>query len=177
MDIIDNIVGGVAREWHNIMFNVKREQYVRMTQARIEQQRNIMRQQEKNITANQDKIDRITEMYIDGKLRKEKAEAKQEQTFKELQKYKKLYEQAKFEIERMTNELAENKKLLTDTRDIVVDVIKSIYLERIESRTLRIDIENKYTGEIRTIDFHSGNGTIKKISIKMRDSLNYYPKN
>lgn len=172
MSVINMIVAGVAREWHNVIYNVKREEYERNIRTLIEQNKRVVAQQEKNIIDKQDKIDRINERYIEGHISKEKADILERKVFEQLQVYKCKFTNANSEVRRLT-ELLESKQVMTDIRDIVVDVVNKIYLERLASRVMRAEIHNKHTGEIRTIEFHSVSGNIIKMTVKLRDSLNY----
>jgi len=176
MTTADMIVLGVAKEWYGNIHSYRRNEYEKLVKTKIEQCNRIIIQQEKNITTNQDKIDRIEERYIDGKISKERADALEKRAFDEMNTYRKLYDKAMSDKKKLEGELANDKIVLTD-RDIVTDMVDKVYFERQSKSVVTFIITNRYTGEERTLTVNAWSGEIKKISTKMRDSLNYVPMN
>lgn len=170
MSTADIIVLGVAKEWHNIIHKYRRSEYVKIVKSKIEQCNRIISQQEKNITDNQNTIDRIEERYIYGKISKERADALEKRAFDEMNTYKKLYGQAISDKKRLEEELTNDKINMSD-RDIVTDIVEKVYFERHSKSVISFTIINRYTGEERTLTVNAFSGEIKDMKVQTRPTL------
>lgn len=173
MKAADALIGGLAKEWYNVISSVKIKEIRQSIENEIKRQQNIVRQQEKNITDNQDKIDRIEERYIDGKISKEKADELERKAFETMQFYRKTYSEAINTIERLKNELNNVKPNIHTLRDKVLYVIDRVYVKRLSRFVCEIRVSNKWTGEERTYELNTREFNILKMSVKMRPTLNY----
>lgn len=175
MKAADMLIGGLATEWYGIISSYKIDELRMSIRNDIARYERIVKQQEKNITENQDKIDRVTEMYIDGKFSKERAEAKQKQIFENLQQYKRTLNEAKDKIVQLNNELEQTHPNVHSLRDKILYVVDSIYVRRISRFVCEIKVTNKWTGEVRTYEYNTRKFIIHKMNVKLRDTLNYIP--
>ena len=173
MNIAEMIVLGVAKEWHSILYEYKKEEYKKVINSKILQLDNIINTQKDNITRKQDKIDRIEDRYYEGKIDKERADKLEKRTFNELQGFKRIMEQAEADKKRLVDDMNNDKISKTD-REIVIDVVEKVILNRVNKCKLLFTIINRYTGEIRKIETLSKSGKIININIKMRDTLYHY---
>ena len=114
-------------------------------------------------------------MYIDGKFSKERAEAKQKQIFENLQQYKRALNDAQDKIVQLNNELEQAHPDIHSLRDKILYVVDSIYVRRISRFVCEIKVTNKWTGEVRTYEYNTRKLIIHKMSVKLRDILNYIP--
>ena len=175
MKAADTLISGLATEWYNVISSYKIEELRMSIRNDIARYERIVKQQEKNITENQDKIDRVTEMYIDGKFSKERADAKQKQIFENLQQYKRALNEAQDKIVQLNNELEQAHPDIHSLRDKILYVVESICVRRISRFVCEIKVTNKWTGEVRTYEYNTRKMIIHKMSVKLRDTLNYIP--
>lgn len=175
MKAADMLIGGLANEWYNIISSYKIDELRMSIRNDIARYERIVKQQEKNIIDNQGKIDRVTEMYIDGKLSKERAEAKQKQIFENLQQYKRTFNDAQDNIIRLTEELNNSKPKIFTLRDKILYVVDNIYVRRISRFVCEIKVTNKWTGEVRIYEYNTRKCIILKMNINQRSTLNYIP--
>ena len=173
MDIADMIAGGVAREWYNEIYVYRKDEYIKNINDQISHWQKVKSQQEKNITNNQNKIDRIEDRYIEGRITKERANEMEEKAFQEMNRYKKLYYQSVSEIERLNEEKSKDRMMVNDLRTIIVDMISRVVFERINKATYKFYIFNKHTGEQRILTVRAHNGEILNSEIILRPNLNY----
>lgn len=175
MKAADTLISGLVNEWYNVISSYKIEELRMSIRNDIARYERIVKQQEKNITENQDKIDRVTEMYIDGKFSKERADAKQKQIFENLQQYKRALNEAQDKIVQLNNELEQAHPDIHSLRDKILYVVESICVRRISRFVCEIKVTNKWTGEVRTYEYNTRKMIIHKMSVKLRDTLNYIP--
>lgn len=171
IDFIDMIVCGVAREWYNIIYVVKADEFREQIKGQIATQDNIIKTMEQNITDNQDKIDRIEERYIMGKINKEKADYLEKDTWDKMNYYKATLGEAKLKKQELENKLREDKTKTDSIREILNDVVEDIKLSRQSKHIAIIEIRNKYTGELRTIKANTLRKEILNIDIKTIPTL------
>ena len=140
----------------------------------------VVSQQEKNISEYNEKVNRIAEMYIDGKINKEKADQLSKKSYDNLQECKQILNKAKYEIDRL-KETLNRDNIISITEDmnvqekikVVNDVIKSIKIKRITNTIKEFEIYNRHTGEIRTIIANTNKMTILNMKVILRPSLNW----
>lgn len=174
MKAADMLIGGLASEWYNVISKVKSDEIKQSINAEIKRQEAIIKQQQDNITENQDKIDRIEERYIDGKISKERADILEHNAFEKMQFFKKTLQEAKDKIVSLNEQLENGKLEIHSLRDKVRYVVDSLYVRRLSRFICEIVVTNKWTGEIRTYEYNTRTCTILKMSIKTRPTLNYY---
>lgn len=171
MKAADSLVSGVVNEWYSTISQVKIDEIRQAIKNEIGRQKLIVKQQEDNITKNQDKIDRITEMYIDGKYSKERADAKQKQIFSDLQYYKRTLDDARNKVIELTNELNNTSPNVHTMRDKVLYVVDKIIITRLSRFVCELTIINKWTGEQRIFEYNTRTCTILKMRTKTRPTL------
>ena len=171
MKAADSLVGGLAQEWYNVISTVHAEELVEKIKEEIERQNKIVEQQKKNITENQDKIDRIEERYIEGKITKEKADELEQRTFENIQYYRKTLDEANDRITQLENELNNAKPNIHSLRDKVLYVIEKVYVKRLSRFVCQIEVINKWTGEQRIFEYNTRAFEILKMEVKMRPWL------
>ena len=173
MKAADMVASGVAREWYNEIYEYKKEDYKNKIEAEIMTQMNIISTMENNITDKQDKIDRIEERYIDGKISKAKADELEKRTFNELRHYKQELDSARLKIDNLQQKLTFYNFKLDDIQDIINEMIDKIYCRRLSRFICEMKLVNKITGEERTIEVNTRKFEIISIHIKRRDTLSY----
>lgn len=175
-------VWGVVKEWYSNIYIVKKDEYVNNIKEQIRRNENIVKTMENNIIANQDKIDRIEERYIEGKINKERADILEKKTFEDMQYYRKAMNDANNEIIRLTNSLNDehivgisDNMTAQEKIEVIRTIVKQVVVTRLKKYILEMMIENKVTGEQKTLIINTKKCEIIKFSTKMRNSLNYYP--
>lgn len=177
--VTDAFIWGVAKEWYGQIYNYKRKEIIEGFNKSIEAQQNIINTMSKRITDNQDKIDRIEERYIDGKITKERADELERKAFFELQANKRSLDQAKAEISRLNDMINNDNRLimisehmsLEDKRTVIRYVIDRIIVQKKSFYVAEIIMTNKITGETRILDIHTRRLEILKIEFRMRPWL------
>ena len=175
----DTIIWGLAREWYLQIYENKRSEILETLEAQVLKQENIIRTMRDNITNNQDKIDRISERYIEGKLSKQRADELEHRTFNELYTYKAKMEDAQVERQRLLDLIKNDKTMIaiTDTltiaekRSIVNYIIKSITVQKLSFYVTEFVIENKITGEIMTIVYNTRKCEILEMEVIAQQAL------
>lgn len=171
MKAADTLVSGVAREWYEQIYVVKADEYRQMIESEIERNKRIISTMTDNITNNQDKIDRIEERYIDGKISKEKADELERKAFEELNYYKSNLENAKVQVDILQQKLQNYNLRTDDIYDIVHDVINRIYCRRLSKYVCEVTIINKYTGEQRIYEYNTRKMQIVHFEVVTRPAL------
>lgn len=172
---IDTLVMNVANEWYNIISGVKQSEIIASIKNDIARQQNIISNMEKNITDNQDKIDRIEERYVDDKITKERADMMERKVFNDLLIFKQKINDARNKITELNEQLNNTKPNIFTLRDKILYVVDSIYVRRISRFVCEIRVTNKWTGEVRTCEYNTRKLIIHKMTVKLRDTLNYIP--
>lgn len=175
----DTIIWGLTREWYLQIYDVKRSEITATLEAQVVKQENVISTMRDNITANQDKIDRIEERYIEGKISKQRADELERRAFNELYTYKTKMEDAQVERQRLLDLIQNDETLVTITdtmtiaqkRSIVNYIIKSITVQKLSFYVTEFVIENKITGEIRTIVYNTRKCEILSIDVEQRPAL------
>lgn len=175
MKAADTLIGGLADEWYNIISSYKIDELRTSIRNDIARYERIVKQQEKNITDNQDKIDRIEERYIDGKISKQRADELEKQAFEQMMHYRNTLNEAHDKIVQLNNELEQVHPNVHSLRDKVLYVVDSIYVRRISRFVCEINVTNKWTCEVRTYEYNTRKLIIHKMSVKLIDTLNYIP--
>jgi len=173
-------VWGVVKEWYSNIYIVKKDEYVNNIKEQIRRNENIVRTMENNIIANQDKIDRIEERYIEGKINKERADILEKKTFEDMQYYRKAMNEANNEIIRLTNSLNDehivgiNDNMTAQEKiEVIRTIVKQVVVTRLEKYILEMMIENKVTGEQRTLIINTKKCEILDMKVKTRPTLSY----
>lgn len=173
MKAADMLIGGLATEWYGIISSYKIEELRMSIRNEIGRYERIVKQQEKNITENQGKIDRIEERYIDGKISKQRADELEKKVFEQMIQFRNALNEAQDKIVQLNNELEQTHPNVHSLRDKILYVVESIYVRRISRFVCEIKVTNKWTGEVRTYEYNTRKFIIHKMSVKLRDTLNY----
>lgn len=173
MKALDLLASGIGKEWHNIIYKVRRTEFVKIINEDIKKQKRIIETMTQNIINNQDKIDRIVEKYIDGKLSKKKSDELEKKTFEQLQYFKQLLNDAQARLEELKNKLKNDDVKPDNLRDILQDVIERIEVRRISRYVCEVLIINKYTGEKRHYEYNTRTCDILKMKIINRPALHF----
>ena len=114
------------------------------------------------LTENQDKVDRIEERYIEGKISKKKADELEEKAFYDIQFYRKTLNDAIADKKHLENQLNKTNEVIepssmkrTQQIALVNEIVKSIYVKRLTRFVCQMEIENRYTGELRIVDVNT----------------------
>ena len=172
---IHTIVCGLTNEWYDIIISTKRQEMIEYMNDEIARQQRIIATMQDNIIDNQDKIDRVTEMYIDGKYSREKADAKQKQIFNDLLSFKQKIASAENKIIELNEQLNDTKPNIMTMRDKVLYVIDKIIIDRLSRFVCEAVIINRWTGETRTYTYNTRTCDILSMSVTTRPTL-YPPK-
>lgn len=170
---IDTLITGITLEWYNTISGVKHKEIIMSINNEIERQKRIISTMENNITANQDKIDRIEERYIDGKINKDKADQLEHKVFDNLNSFKQKITNANNKIIELNEQLNNTKPNIMTLRDKVLYVIDRIYVSRLSRFICEIIVINKFTGEHRIYQYNTRTCEILNSEIILRPSLNY----
>ena len=173
MKSLDMLAAGIAREWHNVIYKLHKKEFEKIIKNEIKKQEKIISTMTDNITNNQDKIDRIVEKYIEGKLSKKKSDELEKKAFEELQYYKQLLSDAEIRLEELKTKLKNNDVKPDNIRDIIQDVIERIDVQRINRFVCEVIIKNKYTGEKRHYEYNTRTCDILKMKIINRPALHF----
>lgn len=171
MKAADMLISGIVNEWYNAISSVKIDEMKDEIRNEISRYEKIVKQQEENITNNQDKIDRIEERYIDGKINKKKADELESKAFDEMQYYRKTLDNAKDKIEQLNNELESLRPNIHNMRDKVQYVIDRIYVSRVSRFVCEVIVMNKFTGEQRTYMYNTRTCEILNMKVHTRPTL------
>lgn len=171
--IIETLVCGVATEWYNIISVYKRQEIIDNIQQDIQRNTEIKKQQEKNITDNQCKIDRIEERYIEGKISKQKADELEHKAFNEMQYYRRLLADAEDAIVNLKNALNNNDVNVQTMREKILYVVDRVFFKRLSLLMAEVVIINKLTGEIRTYTIRTRPLEILSMKVQTRPTLSY----
>lgn len=167
------VATGVAREWYAQMYDTRKDEHIAYLDEQIKRNKQIVITMERNIIANQDKIDRIEERYIGGKISKQKADEMEKQIFENIQMWRESHKKAQFEIQRL-NEMklhVDEKIIITDIHEIVRDVIKRVEVRRLTRFICEMKFYNKYTGEVRTIQVNTRKFEIVDMKVDLQQAL------
>ena len=175
------ILWGIIVEWYNNIYDYKRKEIRDDLNNQIIRQQNIVTTMEKNITENNDKIDRIEERYIEGFINKDKANELERKIFYKLQMYKSKLDNAKAEIDKLNDLLHNDKSMIKinnnisfeDKKKVCKYIVEKIVVKKLSFYIAEISIENKITGEIRKLTIHTRKIKILKSETFLRPSLNY----
>ena len=170
---IDPIVTGVATEWYNMISVSKQDEMIMTINNEIIRQQNIISHMEKNITENQDKIDRIEERYVDGKITKERADMMERKVFNDLLIFKQKINDAQNKITELNEQLDNAKPNILDTREKVLYIVDRVIVDRLARFVCEITIYNKFTNESRTYVIDTRRNKIINMEVKMQATLNY----
>lgn len=173
MKAADTLIEGLAKEWYNQISEVKIDEMKNEIEKEIQRQKKIVKQQEDNITKNQDKIDRIEERYINDKISKEKADELEKKAFEDMQYYRNTLDEANDKIKYLENELKNVKPNIHSLRDKILYVVDRIYISRVSRFVCEIIVINKFTGEQRTYLYNTRLMTILNMKVILRPSLNW----
>lgn len=176
MKSLDPLAAGIAREWHDVIYDVHRKEFEQIIKNEIEKQKRIIDTMTDNITNNQDKIDRIEERYIDGKINKQKADELERRAFEQMQYYRNSLNEARAHHDELRQKLTDGKAKPDDIRDICRDVIERIDVRRMTRFICEITIKNRYTGETRRYEYNTRTRDILKMEVQTRPTLSA-PKN
>ena len=171
MKAADTLISGVANEWYNAISKVKIDEIREAIKTEIKRQKKIITQQEENLIKNQDKIDRIYELYIDDKISKEMADKKQAKVFDDIQYFKRTLDDARNKVMELTNELNNTSPNVHTMRDKVLYVVDKIIITRLSRFVCELTIINKWTGEQRIFEYNTRTCTILKMRTKTRPTL------
>ena len=156
------VVWGTVCEWWQQIFVIKRDEYVKDVKKQIMKCDKIITTMKNKLTDNQDKIDRISERYIEGKLSKQKADELEEKAFYEIQFYRKTLNDAMADKKHLENQLNKTNDAIepssmkrTQQIALVNEIVKSIYVKRLTRFVCQMEIENRYTGELRIVDVNT----------------------
>jgi len=176
----DSILWGLAKEWYSQIYIIKKSEFKDNIMKQIKTHEKVVSQQEKNISEYSEKVNRIAEMYIDGKINKEKADQLSKKSYDNFQECKQILNKAKYEIDRLKETLnCDNIISITEDMNVqekikvVNDVIKSIKIRRITNTIKKFEIYNRHTGEIRIIIANTNKMTIIKQEVVLRHSLGW----
>ena len=170
MDCADMFCYGVAKEWYNIIHVVQKKKYDDIKKSKIQQNERIIKTMTEKLTNMQDRIDRIEERYIEGKLSKEKADTLEKKTFDEIQIARKRIDELTNVNKELTNA---NSGELTEPRDILLDVVERIEVRRLGRFMCEIRIKNRYTGEERTLEVNTRKNLLLNMKIWTRPTIVY----
>ena len=171
MKAADTLVSGIINEWYDVIANFKIKEIKQSIMNEIERNKKIIHQQEQNITDNQDKIDRIEERYIDGKISKSKADELEARVFNEIQYYKRTLDEARNKVMELSNELEKTKPDAHTMRDKVLYVVDKIYVRRLSRYICEVNVINKWTGEERTYKYNTRTLDILSMEVKTRQTI------
>lgn len=171
--IVDPIVAGVATEWYNMISVSKQDEMIMTINNEIIRQQNIISNMEKNITDNQDKIDRIEERYVDGKITKERADMMERKVFNDLLIFKQKISDAQNRITELNEQLENTKPNILNIRDKVLYIVDRVIIDRLARFVCEITIYNKLTNERRTYVIDTRHNKIINMEVKMQATLNY----
>lgn len=177
--IADAVAWGVVQEWYNQTYFLKRESLESDISKLIERQDSIITNMKAKLTEYQDKIDRIEERYIEGKISKEKADSLENKVFNEIQNYKKTLNEATSEKERLSRRLEDTRSYRQDIQNasrqekinIIKDIVSVIYVTRISRFVVRLEFHNRYTGEVRSWSVNTRSFKLFDMAVKMRPAL------
>lgn len=172
--IVDPIVAWVATEWYNMISVSKQDEMIMTIKNEIIRQQNIISNMEKNITDNQDKIDRIEERYVDGKITKERADMMERKVFNDLLIFKQKISDAQNRITELNEQLENTKPNILNIRDKVLYIVDRVIIDRLARFVCEITIYNKLTNERRTYVIDTRHNKIINMEVKMQSTLNYY---
>lgn len=174
MDAIDPVISGIVSDWYNVIKDVKRSEFVDTINADIESQKRVVSTMQKNITENQDKIDRIEERYVEGRISKERADELEHKVFNDLQYYKKQLNDATSKIVDLTDKLHNTKLEMHSMRDKVLYMVDGIYVKRLSKYIAEITVVNKFTGEQRIYEYNTRYFKVLSMRTILRGALHYY---
>lgn len=177
--VADTILWGIAREWYLQIYEGKRNEIINSLKEQVEIQENIIRTMNVNISSNADKIDRIEERYIEGRISKQRADELERKTFNELQGYKQTLQNAETERQRLLDLIENDKTMIaiTDTltiaekRSIVNYIIADVVVRKLSFYVAEIVATNKITGEIRTLIVQTRRNEILEMKINAQQAL------
>lgn len=176
--VTDTILWGIVVEWYNNIYVIKKNEYTNKLIERKEQQQNIVRTMTMHITDNQDKIDRIEERYIYGKISKERADELERKVFDQLNEYKRKLNDTNAELTRIDEMLRNDTVIrisshmtLNDMIEVVNNVVDRITVKKLAFYIANVTIRNKITGEIRIIEVNTRKCEIVNIKILKRPTL------
>ena len=93
--------------------------------------------------------------------------------FNDLLIFKQKISDAQNRITELNEQLENTKPNIFTLRDKILYVVDSIYVRRISRFVCEIKVTNKWTGEVRTYEYNTRKFIIHKMSVKLRDTLNY----
>lgn len=145
----------------------------------IERQESIISNMKSKLTDIQDKIDRIEERYIDGKISKEKADELEKKAFTDTQNYKKTLNEAISEKERLSKRLEDTRAYKQDIEnasrqeriDIIKYIVSVIYVTRTSRFVVRLEFHNRYTNEVRSMSVNTRSFRIFDIKVQLLPGL------
>lgn len=177
--IADAVAWGLVKEWYNQTFFLKRDELEKDIDKMIERQESIISNMKSKLTDIQDKIDRIEERYIDGKISKEKADELEKKAFTDTQNYKKTLNEAISEKERLSKRLEDTRAYKQDIEnasrqekiDIIKDIVSVIYVTRTSRFVVRLEFHNRYTNEVRSMSVNTKAFRIFDIKVQLLPGL------
>jgi hypothetical protein len=173
MKAADMLIGGLATEWYNAISGCKIDEIRTSIMNEITRYERIVKQQENNIIDNQDKIDRIEERYIDGKISKQRADELERRVFEQMQQFKTTLNDARDKIVQLTNELENASPNVHTLREKILYVVESIHVRRLSRFVCEVRVVNKWTGEVRTYEMDTRKCIILKMSVQSQPTLHY----
>lgn len=171
MKAADTLISGLANEWYNIISTTKVNEMKDTITQEISRLKKIITQQEKNIIDNQDKIDRIEERYIEGKISKERANILEQKVFEDLLNFRNIINDSNDRIVQLQNELEQTKPNIHSMRDKIKYVIGRIDVKRLSRFVCEVKVVNKWTGEQRVYEYNTKTCEIKKMTVITRPTL------